>query len=737
MMQQQGKCALLAEPGAEGIRDSLLDAALEDETRWATLVRTAKSLAKANSFYWPELYTRVLHSCLDQRRFQLAKTCHKELEQDFLPEPQKLGALVSYFVVDRTLELQDTLKTLTRSYGLNMYDYIIPKLYSTGMSDVARAWRRTLVNRRDFPTVSRCVPFLQFMVQYTPQITLTPQELALLRSHERASSQDEDQETPMSIANGHDGEYNDGIVAKWFASTWISAEFAVNLAHKLGLRVIGPRALQSLALREASARDVAAEIHRLEKLGLEFSRQTYCKALIFFAKNDKDELLTELLHCDIHPDEFDDVETREMLLTAAAKQQDWKRQKLLQGVEMAIEDTTSHRLAHLLNAAIEHHSLDRVKRLLDRMEGLKLNMTQQSVNKLLTRLCREPSPGVAAYKVSEPQLDEAIDILRRIAVFDVAIPVASWQSILVLLGRGGRFEEIGQLSLEIVQLYMRERGLFPVHHVDLPQLPQRYLPAQSHSHVPPGTKDGTFDTKSEMYTSFGDDNIWDSISGSIHPDGHSLGQAKAEARHRQAEFEPTKEKDDHNALGIRISPEVAFMPADLSFHHPKHPLSLIFTPRLQRAIVRWGFDHSLKDTAHDFPMISGDPLGIRRFDLACGLRILALLRDQGIRICEQTVRNAILERLVIGTVPGKWRHRSRDEHAMAPLSLKSSFEEAWGPGLLPDEDEFLDLVDERKVKVRKHKARMFAKAFDRYPHADKYPEFGVVDTHGRGPRQAR
>ncbi|KAL6862352.1 hypothetical protein J3F83DRAFT_746028 [Trichoderma novae-zelandiae] len=637
---------------AESLRDKILSAALGSGSRLSMLFAAAQQLLAEHNFQWPGLYTRVMRFFLERGAYEEAIRWDQQLAPVFPTGADEFGALLAAFVVKPTPEMQTTLTTLyVSSSNRQLYDHVIPALFASGQSKLARTWRKKLLLFKDFPLTSNCRPFLLFLASYYPHIQLTESELTVADLDRQELSEADDDDASFEVVSrsvDRRGSHSDALVAKWLASTWASVEFAVNVIYKLGVRTIGPRSLQALALRDPDAKEVASRIDQVERLGMRISPQAYCKILVSFARNGSDDLLKDLIHCDIHPDEFEDMETRHSLMAEAARTGDWKMERLLQGIEWAIETgPTSRRLNSLLRNELSKRSLGKAKEVLDRMEALKISMAQASATGLLKRVFwkldwhpprRFQRPLQGDHTLGEFDgflLDRALSIIRRISCHDVAIPTKYWTTLLYNLGRSRRLDELEQLSLEIMQLYTPPYGgLVPVHREDLPK---------------------HFNTEEKEY-----------------------------------------------------------IPADLPFVHHHHPIRLIFDTLLQRSIVRWGFDQTLATKPQPSTALTQPrTAGFSQFDVARGVRLLAALRDQGALIDTQVVRSTIVTRIATSMVPGRPRHRSRDSVEFSVENLVSLAEEAWGSEMFPDVPAVVREVDDRVAKLWNRYPRLIDKTLDK------------------------
>ncbi|KAJ4319993.1 hypothetical protein N0V84_006071 [Fusarium piperis] len=676
----------------------------------------AQQLRDEYDFNWPELYMKVVHFYLGQSDYDAASRWHLKLMPVFRPELDSFGALLTSFVIDFSPEIQ---RTLTRMYVFSpfreLYDYVVPALLDSGQSHSARVWRKRFILFNDHPTSSKSKPFLDFASRYFPTMRLTQEELKLLGRDgsdqgalaDSTTSKDSQSDQPKGI-------YSDKFTARWFASSWTSAEFAINLMHKLGLRTIGPLSLQSVALREDDARGVLDRLTQLEKLKIAVASNLYCKAIVSFAKGGNDDLLRDLLHCDIHPDEFDDAEKRQMLLAAAARQQDWERERLLQEVEALEVWTSQQRNSHSeelnkhLRAVLARKDLHNVRLVLDEMDTSNVSLEQRNSAALLHRVFKDIwyHPKTSKQKLhgyqGDPQLDRAIYLALRVARHDVAIPIRYWQMLLYNLGRLGRFSELEELSYEICELYNPEYGgLIPVHWRDLPPKPGTIPDKESEKTelLPEPSAEETGKGKRSHFP----EEFWRA----------EMGLTEKELKGQSDKSKSDDETYDGWQKRTKKVEEVFCIPADLPFTHRQHPVQKIFDNSLQRAILRWGFDKTLAQEPTKLSLMKVKQAGAQDFDLAYGVRLLALLRDRGVFVDKQIVRSAIIKRIAVAQLPGRARARARDDRELSPASMKRLVDEAWGSEILPGVAQLSTELENQKPKMWKNYPRLFKKTYDK------------------------
>ncbi|KAM0558165.1 hypothetical protein ACHAPJ_004849 [Fusarium lateritium] len=633
----------------------------------------------------------------------------------FRPDLDSFGALVASFAIDFSPKIQST---LTRMYVFNpyreLYDYVVPALFDSGQSHPARVWRKRFILFNDHAKSQKSMPFLDFLSRYFAKVQLTREELAVLNRDTDVDGVATNSAQKDTQSDQPKGIYSDKFMARWFASSWTSAEFAINLMHKLGLRTIGPLSLQSVALREDDARGVIDRLTQFRKLGVAVTPTVYCKALVSFAERGEDDLLRDLLHCDVHPDEFEDPETRLMLLAASAKQQDWRRERLLQEVEGSAakpsprkDDTLSKELNKNLSTALSWKGLAKVRNVLDQMDNSSVSMEQGNSEALLHRVFQDIwyHPKTSKQKLhgyqEDPQLDRAIHLALRVARHGVAVPIKYWQILLYSLGRLGRFNELEELSYEICELYSPDPGgLIPVHWRDIPPKPD----------AKPKDLDREIGTWPEYFPEVGGKGQRSHFMEEFWKAEMGLTEDAPEATCT----EPKSDKKSHASSEKRDDPDYVFcIPADLPFTNRQHPIQKIFDINLQRGILRWGFDKTLAQEPTNRSLMKVKQAGVADFDLACGVRMLGLLRDKGVYIDQQVVRSAMIKRIAVAHLPGRTRARARDDWELSPANMKQLVEEAWGSEILPKEAQLATEIENQKPKLWKSYSRLFEKSYDR------------------------
>ena len=137
------------------------------------------------------------------------------------------------------------------------------------------------------------------------------------------------------------------------------------------------------------------------------------------------------------------------------------------------------------------------------------------------------------------------------------------------------------------------------------------------------------------------------------------------------------------------------MVIDLKTSNPLHPLHVIFNPKLQQAIVAWGFQHT-------FPSHKRSVGHGRRPDWTWGLALLRKLRDSSVYISQPTVRKAFKLRVIGLFGPGNskrkinQRVRWRNKDGLGAYVGKAK--RVWGNELFHKDPRRLDQAETSMIR---------------------------------------
>ncbi|KAH7309442.1 hypothetical protein B0I35DRAFT_439973 [Stachybotrys elegans] len=631
-------------------REMILSVAAGNEARLNQLVRAAQHLVEKRDFTWPHLYAQTIHILLERSMYKNVPTWHERLATTFPPDNDALGELIAHHVTDPTPDLQSVLRGIyifyskfsTRPYHL--YDAIVPELFSSGDIELTQTWRRLLVLSNDRPLSSKSLPFLRYSSAFH-RWDVTDEERGLLNG---GSSRMADAEPSEQSNSRGASRYSDATVAKLFATKWMPVELVMNLARNFGISSIGPLALQSLALRQPDQESVKAILEHLKSRNMEVEPRNYSKALIDFAMRADETLLTDLLQSDIHPDVFDDMDTVEQLVSSYTTQQTY----------VGPDGAPSFRVLHAFRTIMKGES-------------------EIGVQDALKDAIRRTATG---YRRSYTEVKTLLDLMEA------------------------REVSITQENADELLGYLLKR--LPIHRPPPSHLVRNREPEVSDKDRCRRLSDivsvGRRLLRHEVAIPI---KFWKVVLA-------ALGRWNRIEQVAQLSLEITQWYKPTSGGLIPVHPEdmpgvqnstreACFIPSGLSLRNAQHPVRKLFDTKFQRRVVRWGFDHTVVHPQHPTSVMEADPFFIRSYDIACGVRILALLRDEGVNIDSKVVRMAVLMRMAVVDFTQR-QGPSRDSHAMSPHVLKDLVDGAWGSDLLPEGEKLDAALDEVKPKVWKN-----------------------------------
>lgn len=661
---------------AQAFWGAIISAAVTSDTFLREVIAYGEWLLEIHGTPWPQLYTTVMSYMLPNRPRAEVLRWHMILSPSFGPGEVDFVDILKKFITDPEPKMQETLQLLySWSTHRKLYDILVPYLYDKGHAHLAIQWRRLLVVHGDSPASLAARPFLRYLGAYYPQRQLSEEELSVAGlvlqgqggSRDRTISHSLHAEAAINgqnlsyLVNRVHGEtfgirekpYNDKLGSKWFASTWVPLDFAISVVYTMGINAIGPLSLQSIALREGNAQGVLQRMDQLHQLNIQLPDTNYVAAIRHYATVGDNEALQELLHCDIHPDIFDDEVAQKQLLNHCLNAEQWGTYQLLLKTRLAV---TSHSVAassdKILQSCARQGNGPMTLTLLQGLCSRNLQPAPMTSHMLSSFVLQNLSPH-AEVRNARQHVDLQVSLCRQLSTTRFPPAVEAWQTLLYRLGREQRLVDLERLSFDILRLFVdyteSDTPMWISHMADVPQILRSESPYQ----------------------------------------------------HFQK------------------------LPRDLSLSHDGHPLRQIFDTKLQEAIVRWGFTHtnySKEAEASAYATLHGDDGESKEpadFHFARGIRLLATLRDQGLRIPHMTVRKQAVIRLRdlyrgggdaryewIGGNPRLKMRRARNQLSLS--QAKKLCDLAWGREVVPSLPELMSVLENamRDDKMNEAQARM-------------------------------
>lgn len=576
-------------PLAQAFWRAILDAAVSNEIFLTDVWLYAEFLLEAHGARWPRLYSTTMSFLLSNRSAKDVARWHIRLSPSFGLGENDFMNLLMKIVTNPEEKLQRKLQML---YHANLYrrayDVIIPHLFSKGLSNRARSWRKIFRLLNDEPRTSAARPFLRYLAAYYPQIPLTRQETLEAGLDDEAFKLTVQSRNMQYLIDRNPGEthgikektYNDSLGARWFASSWVQLDFAINVVHTMGVERIGPLSVQSIALREDTAAGVLHRLDQLHQLKINVPTTNYVRIIRHLASIGDNETLQDLLHSDIHPDVFDDYSAQGKLLGECFRTGNWKLYRLVFAARLAVSsDMITQACNQLLHSCAHQGNMPMTLNVLRDMAATDVRILPKTSHLLSSIVLHHVSPHHTVGG-SNVDINIYVNVCRHLAASRFPPAVEVWQLLLSRLGRDKRLDDLERLSLDIMRMYMTAssaQSMIVFHESDVPGILRKE-------------------------TAF---------------------------------------------------PYFQKVPSDLPLSHVQHPIRQVFDVRLQSSIVRWGFTYSWYERRpgaytlmhHDSARgtLQKEP---HYFYFARGVRLLAMLREQGLVVHDDAVRKAVLLRLI-------------------------------------------------------------------------------------------
>ncbi|KAI2471855.1 hypothetical protein F4781DRAFT_385277 [Annulohypoxylon bovei var. microspora] len=429
---------------------------------------------------WPQLYSTVLSHLLRTHQHHQALQWQLRLTPNFYPGAEAFANIIKQFADDQELYRTPTLESL---YIVNpdhrLYDTLVPYLYNLGASQLAARWRQICIRHDDVPSALLPVrPFLRFLQGYFPDESLHPNESVIVSPTPESTEDAEHIELSREFVNRvHGGtfgisvkNYNDNLGAKWLASSWVSLNIAISTIAALGVEQIGPLSLQSIALREGTSKGVLSRIEQLKEQGISIVDSSYLRLVLYLSKMKDDQLLLDLLNCDLHPDVFDDHELQAQLIVSTANSEDWKTHRLILASRLVVMKEFNREVANTVaHAYILRRDRQGLSTLLTNMNAMEIAVNQDQTNLIFDSLITEAK---STY-LSEDSLYFYLHICRQLASMEIPAPVRCWRKILFCLARQGRLDDLEKTCVGLVDIFTSPQssrpGFVPVHLENIPE----------------------------------------------------------------------------------------------------------------------------------------------------------------------------------------------------------------------------------------------------------------------------
>jgi hypothetical protein len=663
---------------AQAFWGTIISSAVTSDHFLREVVAYGEWLLENHGNHWPHLYTTVMSYMLSNRPRAEVLRWHLTLSPSFGPGEVDFVNMLKKFITNPEPELQQTLQLLySWSTHRKLYDIIIPYLYDKGHAYLASQWRRLLVNHGDSPASLAARSFLRYLVAYYPQSQLSEEELAVAglvlqgqgrsrhgtaRHGLHAGAAINGQNLSYLINRVHGVTF--GIREKPYndklGSKWFASTWvSLDLAISV-VYTMGINGIGPLSLQSIALREGNAQgvLHRLDQLR-QLDIQLPDTNYVAAIRYYATIGDNEALEELLHSDIHPDIFADEVA------QKPLLRQCLKTGDWGTYQLLLKTRLAGTSHSVAA--STDKILQSCVRQGNGPMALT------LLQGLCSrnlQPTP-MTSHMLSSFVLQH----LSPRAEVRYARQHVDLQVSLCRLLSTTRFPPAVEAWQTLLYRLGREHRLIDLERLSLDIL--RLFVDYTASDRP----------------------MWISHMADVP----QILRSESPYQHFQK------------------------LPRDLPPRHEGHPLRLIFDLKLQEAIVRWGFTHTkynyeAEASAHAIVRSEdGESTEPADFHFARGIRLLAMLRDQGLQVSHIAVRKQAVIRLRdlyrgggdpqyqwIGGNPQLRMRRVRNQLSLS--QAKQLCDLAWGREVLPSLPELMSVLETtmRNDKLNEAQARLQA-----------------------------
>lgn len=328
---------------------SFVDLGLKREVIMGEIMAYAMELWKETGSRWDKFYEVVVGGYLERGMIQHAIRWHKKLQYPHLSCPNDIMRVFepALTMINGSTKIVLPTTTTRRSVspgisafksicrltdGHQIYGRVISQLLNLGRVEDAFSLHSFLVERHDHPqTYEEILPLLECAKELSPRKFYELQAYSKDRFPDRMTSaegsapaEEDDKREPSGIAWLQEKPFKDELGARLFATKALAFETTVAGLRMFGVQAIGPQSLREMAVRAQGSQDIIARLRELHRAGISIGDSVFARLIRKLASENRNILLSDLLHSDQHPDVLEDAVMQESLLISYYIARDWR-----------------------------------------------------------------------------------------------------------------------------------------------------------------------------------------------------------------------------------------------------------------------------------------------------------------------------------------------------------------------------------------------------------------------------
>ena len=464
---------------------NFVDLGFRREIFMKELERYAFDLWKSTGKKWDKFYHRIVAGFLDRGMVQQAVAWHKKLQHPHLNHPDDILKILQPAISldhhqtpsQHAVSIKQSIAPGVRAFknicrstnGHHIYGPVISQLLQAGLAKEAMSMHAFLIQRNDHPErLEDIQPLLEYAMDHTSQHALQKlQEYADERFAFRDVGPDDHdpsaakktKRAPKLDDPEWMGEkpFKDDFGARLFATKAFNFDMILSGLRMFGVTAIGPQSLREMAVRAHGSQDILDKIRLLQESNISIGDSVLARLISKLAAENRDILLSDLLHSDQHPDMLEDGAVQESMLVSSYMARDWRQYQMTQAIlgEISGDDPTlSNTHFRKFIASGEFPSAIKV---VDAMSLRGQTLTSDSINFLIQKVLSPRKQGVG------PPVGPGINprkettsvfrILQRVVPLGSPVGFDLWVEILKRFGMTNCWEELRDCSLWLARHY--------------------------------------------------------------------------------------------------------------------------------------------------------------------------------------------------------------------------------------------------------------------------------------------
>ncbi|KAF4165336.1 hypothetical protein CNMCM6936_007944 [Aspergillus lentulus] len=461
---------------------SFVDLGLKREVIMGEVLAYALELWKRTGSRWDKFYEVVVGGYLERSMTQHAIRWHKKLQHPHLSCPNDIMKVfypaLTMINESTKIVLPTTITRRSVSPGISafknicrftdghqIYGCAIPQLLKLGRVEDAFSLHSFLVERHDHPRIYEEIqPLLQCAKELSPRKFYELQAYSKCRFPDRATSAEESAPAKEDDTRESSGKvwlqekpFKDELGARLFATKALAFETTVAGLRMFGVQAIGPQSLREMAVRAQGSQDIVARLRELHRAGISIGDSVFARLIRKLASENRDILLSDLLHSDQHPDVLEDAVMQESLLISYYIARDWRPYNMTLAILTEIFDDGSKLSNIHFRKFIASGEWASASKMLDEMTLNGQKLAKESVDFMIKHTLTPRRPGVGPVQGTDVSSSKEVSfvfrVLQRVVPMGTSVSPDLWIEMLKRLGMTNHWDELRRCCLWLARQY--------------------------------------------------------------------------------------------------------------------------------------------------------------------------------------------------------------------------------------------------------------------------------------------